>query len=261
MAESVGNGDTKAHNQYSYDVLWDKGDKIYVTGGGKSNTFTVSDESAGTSKGKFTEDTPSYGIKGDIEAFYPASLKNGDDYVWPAVHTENRMIPMYAHQTISGTSAETVNFSSLGAMIQIVFNSTTPDITVTSLTIKDTAKPLSGKFTVDANGQAIIDDGAENVGITLDLGTGVQMGKSAKYFYIAIPAGEYKGDEITLTFTDSNSGVQCVMKSTTFPDIARNTVGRITLSGSFKDKVPTGALPGKFTVDMEGKQCYRFPRC
>ena len=50
VAESVGNGDTKAHNQYSYDVLWDKGDKIYVTGGGKSNTFTVSDGSAGTSK-------------------------------------------------------------------------------------------------------------------------------------------------------------------------------------------------------------------
>ena len=47
-----------------------------------------------------------------------------------------------------------------------------------------------------------------------------------------------------------------MMKSTIFPDIARNTVGRVTLSGSFKDKVPAGALPGKFTVDMEGKQVY-----
>ncbi|MCQ2166390.1 MAG: hypothetical protein MJY49_03025, partial [Bacteroidales bacterium] len=230
VAETVGSGDVKAHNQYSYDVLWDKGDRIYVTGGGKSNTFTVSDESAGTGKGKFTEDTPSYGIKGDIEAFYPASLHTeSGDYVWPAVHTGNRMIPMYARQAISGTGDETVNFSSLGAMLQIVFNSTTPDITVTSITIKDAAKPLSGKFTVDANGQAIIDDGAENVGITLDLGTGVEMGKSAQYFYIAIPAGEYEGDEISLTFTDSNSRAECVMKSTTFPDIARNTVGRITL--------------------------------
>ena len=256
VAEAVG-GDTKAHNQYCYDVLWDKGDKIYVTGGGKANTFTVSDESAGTSKGKFTEDLPSYGITGDIEAFYPADLHTeSGDYVWPAVQTDNRMIPMYARQTISGTGDETVNFSSLGAMLQIVFNSTTPDITITSVTIKDAAKPLSGKFTVDDNGQAIIDDGAQNVGITLDLGTGVQMGKSAQYFYIAIPAGEYEGDEITLTFTDSNSRAECVMKSTTFPDIARNTVGRITLSGSFKGKVPTGALPGKFTVDMEGKQVF-----
>ena len=257
VAEAVGSADSKAHNQYIYDVLWDKGDRIYVTGGNKSNTFTVSDESAGTSRGKFTEDTPSYGITGEIEALYPASIHaESGDYVWPAVQTDTKVTPMYARQTISGTGDETVNFSSLGAMLQIVFNSTTPDITISSVTIKDAAKPLSGKFTVDNNGQAIIDDGAENVGITLDLGTGVEMGKSAKYFYIAIPAGKYKGDEFTLTFTDSKSGVECVMKSTTIPDIARNTVGRVTLSGTFKDKVPVGALPGKFTVDMDGKQVY-----
>ena len=257
VAETVGSGDVKAYNQYSYDVLWEKDDRIYVTDGNKFNTFTVSDESAGTSKGKFIEDTPSYGIKGEIEAFYPAGLHTeSGDYVWPAVQTDSKVSPMYAHQTISGTGSETVNFSSLGAMLQIVFNSTTPDITISSVTIRDAAKPLSGKFTVDGNGQAIIDDGAENVGITLDLGTGVEMGKSAKYFYIALPAGEYYGDEITLTFTDSGSNAQCVMKSTVFPDIARNTVGRITLSGSFKDKVPTGALPGKFTVDADGKQVF-----
>ncbi|MCQ2084098.1 MAG: InlB B-repeat-containing protein [Bacteroidaceae bacterium] len=256
VAESVGGGTTKAHNQYSYDVLWDKGDKIYVTDGGKSNTFTVSDESAGTGKGKFTEDIPSYGITGYIEAFYPADLHTeSGDYIWPSTQSNNQVPPMYAHQTISGTGSETVNFSSLGAMLQIVFNSTTPDITITSITIKDASKPLSGKFTVD-QGQAIIDDDAQNVGITLDLGTGVSMGKSAQYFYIAIPAGEYTGHEFTLTFTDSVSNAVCVMKSTTFPNIARNTVGRITLSGSFKGKVPAGALPGKFTVDMEGKQVY-----
>lgn len=57
VAEAIGGG-TKAHNQYSYDVLWDKNDQIYVTDGKKANTFTVSDESAGTNKGMFTEDTP-----------------------------------------------------------------------------------------------------------------------------------------------------------------------------------------------------------
>ena len=256
VAEAVGGG-TKAHNQYSYDVLWDRNDKIYVTNGENANTFTVSDESAGTNKGRFTEDSPSYGITGDIEAFYPASLKTDNGYVWPAVQNNRQVALMYAKQAISGVGDETVNFSSLGAMLQIVFNSTTPDITITSVTIKDASKPLSGKFTVDNNGHAIIDDGVENVGITLDLGDdGVELGKSSKYFYIAIPSGDYEGDEFTLTFTDSNSRTECVMKSTTFPDIARNTVGRITLSGSFKDKVPTGALPGKFTVDMEGKQVY-----
>ena len=123
-AETVGTG-TKAHNQYCYDVLWDEGDKIFATDGSKSNTFTVSDESAGTNQGKFTEDIPSYGIKGDIEAFYPASLHTeSGDYVWPAIQEGNQAVPMYARQVISGTGDETVNFSSLGAMLQIVFNST-----------------------------------------------------------------------------------------------------------------------------------------
>lgn len=101
-----------------------------------------------------------------------------------------KVSPMYARQTISGTGAETVSFSSLGALLQIVFNSTTPDITITSITVKHAAKPLSGKFSVDEKGRAVIDENAENIGITLDLGEGVKMGTSAKYFYIAIPAGD-----------------------------------------------------------------------
>ena len=139
VAESVGGG-TKAHNQYSYDVIWDKGDRIYVVAEDNANTFTVSEESAGTSRGRFTEDVPSYGIKGDIEAVYPASLKVDNGFAWPAIQANNQVPPMYARQTISGTGDETVSFSSLGAMLQIVFNSTTPDITITSVTIKDAAK-------------------------------------------------------------------------------------------------------------------------
>ena len=94
-----------------------QGDQIYVTDGVKSNTFTVSDESAGTNKGRFTEDSPSYSITGDIEAFYPASLKTDNGYVWPAVQNNRQVAPMYAKQAISGVGDETVSFSSLGSII------------------------------------------------------------------------------------------------------------------------------------------------
>ena len=240
VAEAIG-GDTKAHNQYSYDVLWDTGDKIYVTGGGKSNTFTVSNESAGTSKGKFTEDLPSYGIKGDIEAFYPASLKTDNGYVWPATQTNNQVAPMYAKQTISGTGAETVNFSCLGAMLQIVFNTTIPNIVLKSIEIKDGTKPLSGEFTVDSDGKAVIP--ADNAAaITLDLGeNGKILGKGANYFYLAIPAGKY--ENLTLTFTGTDDGYFLMTGGKL--DIQRNTVGRITLTGS---KYHPAILPGVFTV-------------
>lgn len=240
VAESVGGG-TKAHNQYSYDVLWDKGDKIYVTGEDKANTFTVSDESAGTNKGTFTEDTPSYGITGNIEAFYPASLKTDNGYVWPATQTNNQVAPMYAKQTISGTGAETVNFSCLGAMLQIVFNTTIPNIVLKSIEIKDGTKPLSGEFTVDSDGKAVIP--ADNAAaITLDLGeNGKILGKGANYFYLAIPAGKY--ENLTLTFTGTDDGYFLMTGGKL--DVQRNTVGRLTLTGS---KYHPAILPGVFTV-------------
>ena len=241
VAEAIGGG-TKAHSQYCYDVLWDKGDKIYVTGGDKANTFTVSDESAGTNKGVFTEDTPSYGITGDIEAFYPASLHTeGGDYVWPAVQPNNQVPPMYAKQTITGAEGETVNFSCLGAMLQVVFNTTVPNIVLKSIEIKDGTKSLSGKFTVDSGGTANIEaDGA--AAITLDLGEeGKILGEGANYFYIAIPAGNY--ENLTLTFTGTDDGYFLMTGGKL--DIQRNTVGRITLTGS---KYHPAILPGVFTV-------------
>ena len=241
VAEAVGGG-TKAHNQYCYDVLWDKGDKIYVTGGEKANTFTVSDESAGTNKGMFIEDTPSYGMKGDIEAFYPASLKTDDGYVWPAVQTNNQVAPMYAEQTITGAEGETVIFSCLGAMLQIVFNTTAPNIVLESIEIKDGTKTLSGEFSVDSDGKAVIeaDDAA---GITLDLGEegGKTLGKGANYFYIAIPAGNY--EDLTLTFTGTDGGYFLMTGGKL--NLQRNTVGRLTLTGS---KYHFATLPGVFTV-------------
>ena len=240
VAEAIG-GDTKAHNQYSYDVLWDTGDKIYVTDGGKSNTFTVSNESAGTSKGKFTEDIPSYGIKGDIEAFYPASLKTDNGYVWPATQTNNQVAPMYAKQTISGTGAETVNFSCLGAMLQIVFNTTIANIVLKSIEIKDGKKPLSGEFTVDSDGMVVIESD-DATAITLNLGEeGKILGKGANYFYLAIPAGKY--ENLTLTFTGTDDGYFLMTGGKL--DVQRNTVGRLTLTGS---KYHPAILPGVFTV-------------
>lgn len=251
VAEAVGNG-TKAYNAYCYEVRWQENDEIYVTQSDGTDDLFVLEEGIDTPKGRFVE-KGSKGITGEIEAFYPASLKDGNDYVWPAVQSNDQVAPMYARQTITGAEGETVSFSSLGAMLQIVFNSTTPGITVTSVNIEDNSAPLSGCFTVE-DGKAILSD-ATNPGITLDLGSGVEMGSSAKYFYISIPARSYAGHRLTLTFNSSDGGY-CKMASTLFPDVERNTVGRITLSGSFKYTVPEGAVSSKFTVNASGKQVY-----
>lgn len=238
VAESIG-GATKAYNEYCYNVKWNENDKIWVTDGTKDDTFTLTD-GEDTPKGVFTEDNEK-GISGNIEAFYPASLKTDNGYVWPVTQTNNQVAPMYAKQAISGTGAETVNFSCLGAMLQIVFNTTIPNIVLKSIEIKDGTKPLSGEFTVDSDGKAVIP--ADNAAsITLDLGEeGKILGKGANYFYIAIPAGNY--EDLTLTFTGTDDGYFLMTGGKL--DVQRNTVGRLTLTGS---KYHPDILPGVFTV-------------
>lgn len=240
VAEAIGGG-TKAYNEYSYIVKWNEYDRIYVTNGTGYDTFTLTN-GQDTPVGIFTEDNDK-GISGNIEAFYPASLKTADGYVWPATQGNNQVAPMYAKQSISGTENEVASFSSLGAMLQIVFSTKTEGITVTSITLQSNKKPLSGKFTV-TDGQAIMEENSENPGVTLDLGkNGVLVGVAAKYFYLAIPAGTYstpKNDEVmTITFKDDVHGKECVMTSTTFPTVNRNTVGRITLAKDFTVQRPT----------------------
>lgn len=264
VAEAVGS-DTKAYNEYCYNVKWNEGDQIWVTDGTDGDMFTLT-SGAGTTKGQFTEDGAK-GITGDIEAFYPASLNTNDGYVWPAIQTNNQVAPMYAKQSISGTGDDVVSFSSLGAMLQIVFSTETKGITVTSITLKHNKKPLSGKFTVDGTGQAIMAENAENPGITLDLDD-LSIGVAATNFYFAIPAGTYstpEGDEVmTIIFTDNRHHKECVMTSTAFPEVKRNTVGRITLAKEFQDQKLTvrfdmnnSGLTGSFSTgpdDLENIQ-------
>lgn len=68
--------------------------------------------------------------------------------------------------------------------------------------------------TVDGSGKAVIQTSGTPQGITLGLGSGKELGQSAKYFNISIPAGEYKN--VTLVFT-ATDGRKCTMTSSAFP--------------------------------------------
>lgn len=244
VAEQIGAG-TKVEMAYRYDALWQTRDQIHVKQGQTTDTFTLVD-GEDTTTGTF-EGTKS--ISGEIEAFYPVSV--GETMEWPAVQTNTQVVPMYAKQSISGTENKVVSFSSLGAMLQIAFSTTASDITVTSIVLKDENKPLSGKFTV-TDGQAIMAENAANPGVMLNPGeSGVPVGVAATYFYLAIPAGDYNGDKFSLIFTDDVHHRECVMTSTSFPDIKRNTVGRVTLAGN-AFKTPTFTV--KFDMNNADKK-------
>ena len=233
VAESIGTK-SRAEMACKYDVLWSENDDICVKSSTQSATFTLA-EGAGTSEGTFTCAFPAFTGNEEVEAFYPASL--GEDLVWPAVQTSSTIIPMYSKKTLDGTGTEDFTFTSLGAMLQIVF--TAPEWhRVTSITLQSYKRPLSGKFTIE-DGQAVMDENSDNPGVTLDLGKGVEVGTAATYFYIAIPAGtsstSKKSEAMTITLNASD-GSFCKM-NTAIPNAARNTVSSISLFGTFRYNV------------------------
>jgi hypothetical protein len=243
------NTPTKTEMIFKYDVAWSANDKIYVKdASGNHDTFTLQN-GVGTTKGNFKQDGQ-VTFTGEVQAYYPATMLEGGSSVWPASQTNDQTIPMYCKKTLSGAAEERMDFSSLGSVLQIVFNTTQENVTLKSIEIKDGSATLSGAFTVDTDGKAVI-TATDKAGITLDLGTGVALGKAANYFNIAIPSGNYQ--DLTLVFT-ATDGKKCTMTGGKV-NIAYNAVGRLTLMGEkFKADVPDGALPGVFTVSNDDGQ-------
>ena len=245
------NTPTKTEMIFKYDVAWSANDKIYVKdASGNHDTFSLQG-GVGTTKGTFTQDGKTT-FTGEVQAYYPETMLEGGSPVWPASQTNDQTIPMYCKKTLSGAAEERMDFSSLGSVLQIVFNTTQEDVTLKSIEIKDGSATLSGAFTVDTDGKAVI-TATDKAGITLDLGTGVALGKAANYFNIAIPAGNYQ--DLTLVFT-ATDGKKCTITGGKV-NIAYNAVGRLTLMGEkFKSDVPEGALSGKFSVSADKKEVY-----
>lgn len=238
--------ETRTEMINKYDIVWSANDKLYVTDGAKSDTFTLSN-GEGTSKGTFNQDgTATFSTQ--IQAYYPSTMIQEGNFVWPASQTTDQAIPMYSSKTISG-KVEDLNFTSLGSVLQIVLNSKQEDVILKSIEVKDGSKTMSGTFTVDTEGKANI-TATDNAGITLGLGeSGVSLGNGANFFNIAVPSGNYQN--LTFTFTDKD-GAKCVIKDSKL-NLAYNTVSRIMLTAEiFKPEIPVGALPGKFSVSNDG---------
>ena len=230
VSEGIGAG-LKADLAYKYDVIWRDKDEICVKNSTTTATFTLVD-GAGTTKGTFSSATS---ITGEVEGFYPASVAN---LVWPAEQQNNQVPPMYCKKNLTSTQNQTFNFNSLGSVLQLAFNSTTDNITVKSIKVSAN-EAMSGAFTINEGKAVISQPEGDKPGITLDLGEGVAMGTSAKYFNIAIPSGTYSALSIVLTATD---GQICTINAKKPIAIEHNMVYKLTISGEFKADVPADGV-------------------
>ena len=232
VSEGIGSGPE------AVNVVWKTGDKIWVRNSSSAVEFTLIGGEE-TAEGIFS----SYkSISGNVEGFYPSSIVTDGGLVWPAEQQSKQIYPMYSKKTITSTQDQTLNFNSLGAVLQLNFSSITEDIILKSIEVK-AKEAMSGAFAVDADGKAIISQPEGNKpGITLDLGDeGVKLGTSAKKFNIPVPAGTYHG--LSIVFTSTN-GKECTIKYDEV-NIVFNTVKTLSISSEFH---PVGALPGVFSV-------------
>ena len=223
--------DTKTTMEYKYDIKWQKGDQITVWDeeyySGTYDTFTLVGD-GGTTSGSFRQDGDE-NVGGNIIAYYPANIAGqySDDIWWPEVQHQDQQMLMYAQKYIEAGNDETLQFKSMGAIMQLVVTSKTPGVVLKSIKIQDTEKALSGRGVFD-DGE--ISFGNSNKPVVLDLGTGVALGETAKFFNICIPPGTY--NNLTFTFT-SVDGAVCTKTRNTPLVVERNVVGRLTTACEF----------------------------
>ena len=225
--------DTKTTMEYKYDIKWQKGDQITVWDedyySGTYDTFTLVGD-GGTTSGSFRQDGDE-NVGGNIIAYYPADIAGqySNDIWWPEVQHQDQQMLMYAQKYIEGGKDETLQFKSMGAIMQLIVSSKTPGVTLKSIKIQDSEKSLSGRgeFDID-NGEISL--GSQSKPVTLDLGNGVALGETAKFFNICIPPGTY--NNLTFTFT-AVDGAVCTKTRSTPLEVKRNVVGRMTTSCEF----------------------------
>lgn len=228
VANAVGTPATRAEMAYKYDLLWSAGDQIYLKTNSANTTATLQD-GAGTAAGTFSCTSNPFNQGDEVEAIYPTSLVDGERLVWPTDQSINTIVPMYCKETLSDTGNQNFAFTSLGCVLQIVYN---PHINgwhiLKSIKIEDGEKTMSGTFTIDNEGKAVI-TAQHKAGITLDLGpSGVQLqDEKVGFFNIVVPAGTYS--HLKLTFTDYY-GEEYVMTSSSALTFRHNAVAKLTLS-------------------------------
>lgn len=239
VSPQIGEG-VKSQWIYDYDICWDENDKIYVKGADAADTFTLTD-GAGTSKGTFTQDGTAP-VSGDVLAYYPAAIYDADTQVttWPEIQTDKVKFPLYCTKTITGEQNEVFDFKSLGGVVKIYFATEDQNIKVKSIEMKDASKPMSGEFTVDEDGKAVITS-SENKGICFIYDHGLSVGKETRYFNLYVPEGTY--EQVTLLLV-SAEGAVCTVNLDEPMVVRQGEVTKIMASGSFVSH----SLRGKFSV-------------
>ena len=186
----------KSDGAGAYNVVWSKGDKIYISDGhSQYKEFTLK-SGAGETTATFEGETPA---DGEYYAFYATMFETFEStQYYEAGKVCN--FPMCASATVEDGKIKPLEFWNMGGML--------------SLTVKGTAKIKNIKITseqrmsgsISVNKSERTATGSYDIKyVQLDCGDGVALTAAGTVFNIALLANDYTGVAITLTDTDGNT--------------------------------------------------------
>lgn len=225
---------------------WESGDFISVNGILFAPEINGSDPSKAVFSKADAKDPDPEAIDGKFYACYPASIWSGgaEKPVLPAVQNYGGasvagVNPMYAVADGAGR----FEFKNICGLLEIRL---TGKGAVSSITVGDENSGMSGGFTVDENGNAVICDEAKAAGttVTLSCAQPVALSGTIQKFYVAVPSGQYSA--LSIKVYDAEGKLFAPkLKAGTTASIARNTIYPITLAAEFK---ADDMLSGIFSV-------------
>ena len=198
-------------------IAWADNDVIKINGEGYKCAPDANNPTVATFTAENLPAVPDE--NGKYVAVYPYSLKKDGELVLPAgqLYQNNDMakvFPMYAE---TDNLENGLNFKNICGLLEITLKGTK---TVSSIRVCDQNLGMSGAFTVDAEGNAVLKDPTVKTSAQLDCGNTVLTPEGVT-FYIAVPAGTYSKLKV---FIDSNDGIRANIQAVKEAVIERSKI-------------------------------------
>lgn len=136
---------------------------------------------------------------GPFLAWYPAEIAQQE---LPGVQSYQAGGP-FEVPMMASSSTMYLEFKPICGLLEIQLSTRLEGIEVSTLELV-ADKPLSGEFTIDETGKAVLDGPAEN-GILLECEPAVTLSTEPVSFWVSLPEGEYSNLEICLRAADGRS--------------------------------------------------------
>ncbi len=246
--------DTKTTlNREDRKIYWTDGDLISING-----IKYIAENAEGT-YAKFVKNEEKEDPTAPFTAYYPASIVGeGGVTTLPATqyYGESKnlaeVFPMYAFKA-NNTYLE---FKNICGLLEIVLKG---DVKVRTIKVANTTALMSGKFTLNNNFDAVVDESDANAKkyVTLDCGEeGVALSSEGTKFYVAVPAGNYEKLKISVIATDGSAW--SIDAKASQISISRNKLYSLTFKPKFFDYVDLGLSVLWATKNVDSEEVYEY---